>query len=163
MDFFIYDQNGILVRTITEAEGPFTNGYYVRIEKLPEGNYQVVSLGNIYSDNEIRNVEQLSTALISLVASNTSARSETSKGVVLSTPTTLFHALTDVVNVKTLREVTHSTDLVRNTNDVTVTLNWKDAMGNYCTNSSHETETVVYLEGNYGESDFGNNLLGNRL
>lgn len=164
IDIFIYDTEGNIVRRITNENGPFYNGFNIRVEGLPEGSYEVVTLGNLYEDTSISYIEYRSIAHLELLADKQSTRNDSDTNFyVYSNPTTLFHGSTFFINVKTKQETTCNIDFVKNTNDIGIKLNWKDWQGNDCVDKWHERNTRVYLEGSNGEMNFSNELLHERF
>ena len=164
IDIFIYDEDGKIVRRITEESKSFTNGHNVLIEGLEKGSYEVVALGNLYEDTPISYIEERSTAHLELLADAESTRDETNTDYyVYSTPTTLFHGSSSFVNIQNEKASACNVDFLKVTNDISVKINWKDWEGKYCVDDWHKNTTRVYLEGNNGEMDFSNKLLYKRL
>lgn len=165
LDVFVYDSKGLLQRHIVDDKGPFVGGYSLQIDSLlEEESYRVVALGNLFADSELSGIERLSDAKVSVVAQTPEVAWETTAhGFVNTGLTTSFHGKVDVEGISTRATSSQTVDLMKNTNDVTVTISWKNDKGVYCTDISHEQNTRVYLEGKNGESDFDNQLQCERL
>lgn len=172
LDFFIFDENELYLGRVTDTIGPFTNEYKKSLD-LPYGKYKVVVWGNLYDDKKIggevvAGVTSIDDLQIQLVTSST--RSEPYPGgnyppfvnFVKPMPKSLFYGITDYVPVITGKHKEQVVDLTRNSNNIHVTLRWKNYDGYYDYSAEHQRTTRAYITGTNGDVDFRNELTRKR-
>lgn len=157
VDFFVFDAAGTFVSRITDATGPFVQGYHKQIE-LPGGDYRVVVWGNLTDEHKI---SQLETGQVCRDKALLSLHTYTGKDgneYVQAQPTDLFYTSVDgkVLNGEVSRD---SVSFTKDTKHITLNIRWRDQFGFYCIDESHAQETHCYITGQNGDMYFKDNTL----
>lgn len=159
-DLFIFNENNLLVKRIKDTTGPFNNGYRIPVE-LPAGTYHAVAWNNLYSNGatlispepvEGKTKEEDLTVQLS----------ELEKKQITLHSLPLLYGRTEPFTISE-NDLTRAGDtvipisLLRNTNEVNVTIEWLVAgKGEPCHDASHAESTHIYIKDNNGIYDFSN-------
>ena len=159
-DLFIFNEDNLLVKKIEDTSGPFTNGYLIPIE-LPAGTYHAVAWNNLYANGATKlspvPVEGSSTKEDLMVQ-----LSELENRQITLHPLPLLYGSTETFtvpeNVLTRAEDTViPMSLLRNTNEIHVTVKWLDAVTEKpCQEAHHAEKTRIYITDNNGIYNFDN-------
>lgn len=154
VDYYIFDEAGLLVEMISE-EGKFLNGQQTEIPQLAAGKYRVVTWVNNQDATALniipqKNITTIDELLLSL-------KEAASKQITLH-PESLLYGSTEFT-VTTNGNQVIPVNLIRDTNKIRVIIRWRNkAAGGWCLDTQHMKTTRLYLEADNGTLDFDNNV-----
>ncbi|WP_320889074.1 FimB/Mfa2 family fimbrial subunit [Bacteroides sp.] len=154
VDYYIFDEAGLLVEMISE-EGKFLNGQQTEIPRLAAGKYRVVTWVNNQDATALniipqKNITTVDELLLSL-------KEAASKQITLH-PESLLYGFTEFT-VTTSGNQVIPVDLIRDTNKIRVIVRWKNkATKDWCFDTRHAETTRLYLNGDNGTLKFDNTV-----
>lgn len=159
-DLFIFNEDNLLVKTISDLQGPFTNTYKIPVE-LPTGNYHAVAWNNLYDSN----ATQLSSEALpgSTVEKNMKVQlSELGTKEITLHPAPLLYGHTTLFSIASVNSRANNDEIIpislmRDTHKVNFTIKWKNkTTRKLCPLWEHANSTLITIEDNNGICDFDN-------
>lgn len=158
VDFYIFNNNGILVNHISK-DGAFQNGYKEDVSSLPAGEYRVITWVNNQDATELNltpeeNVTHFDDFLLSL-------KEIRSKTIKLKPEALLYGTASFTVKENLERNNEIPVELIRDTHKIKVIIRWRDKeTKDWCMDSYHADATRIYLNDNNGTLNFNNKIVG---
>lgn len=152
VDYYIFDETGLLVEMISE-EGKFQNGQQTEIPRLAAGKYRVVTWVNnqdatVLNITPQKNITTIDELLLSL--------KEAASKLITLHPESLLYGSSEFTVTKDGNQ-TVPVDLIRDTNKIRVIVRWKNSSG-WCFDTHHAENSRLYLKADNGILDFDNNV-----